>query len=1022
MEGTHPYSRRPLQPSQSFSQFDDAPETSTAYHSGSQAHATHFIGQSGTRVLFTSFGCLECCVCSHTYSSVLLSPETPSNTSPGRRKAVPASLELSQSNIKPFEAHKQSASHDFRNTHSHPPSVSSDQAAKQSAASSTSTPFTAKHLSYLAPDTSDEDSASENVVYSPTTGRPMHLGGSKPAGSSSDEPSSPSMSPPDRSRLVGLGELSTPRWASSTSIYQLSSSINSVVEPLPSLMPFDSPTAQGNSLLPSSASMMSLAASARELDQGSQVRTPSKVSPNPSLQSTSSASKSPSATMSAIDNLLGEFKDIDPESASSEDVELSNDLKHDRRRLSELGIFARQHHKQLPQPPAETSSPRPVHNKEDSVVGLGFDLPNRGPLRTRKPSGPRAPSTSSNTPTQVSKSVMDPTTTPNSVVRPQMLRQTSGHSQHSDVSFQLGSPVTLPSPRQSDKSPRTSVHHRRQSAGTLSSRSRSSSLHPQSPAHIAHAIARAAKEEGVDIDDLAGQDDDTAAALRRLDGLSASKSRSRESVGSSAASRRESAASLHKRSPSTDSKSRRPRSKSSLYDSNKPPPPPFDLSKEMPALPSPSSTASSPCVSISTSQKKVRSLSIATSGSASSAATLAPASVSREAASNLSQTTFMPSPRTATSPAPAKNSRRSSGGSEFSASGVSEYSGKRQSWSSESASNNGYAGPNTSSDASAIPPVPPLPKDFGTPSQPNSAMTEYFQPSTLDAPVDSPAQSISFSIEGSPRAVAAEIASSTGSSPAVTSPAIKSPSRKWSISNALHMGRSPSNQNRNSSGIKISADRHRLVRKSSTESASSSSLASGFSGKKYASSNDIATLASNDRPKQTRQSPSLTTIATTSSSRLTPRTRTRKESTDSCDTAMTAYRSTSDSLTKISERRKPESSASSSSGIPFFTRRDSATSQLSLTAASNSSSPESQQRESKEKDRSGRKSILGLNFLGRKGTKQSTQAKDANLTNAISSPKSTKTSRISVSTSRATSQDPGTEATGVRARLRNKVS
>lgn len=942
---------------------------------------------------------------------------------------MPASLDLTKSNNAPFQTHE-SHQHQQADSQLSPrlskPKVTPvrQEVSSRQVKADTTRPFADAHLSYLAPDTSDEDSTEEQIHGTRPRDIPSagHQGGHESKTDRVELSSPQTSSPPDRSKLVGLGELATPKWASGPGSQWLSSSAHGAQDPLPSLVPFDSPTAPLRSQMPTSTSLMSLAEentshlspyASRHLDSNSS----SNASPNPSLQhspapSSSAASKSPSAAMSAIDTLLDEFKENDPD-FSSDDHPVSPRTELERQQ-AELTSSRRYQQRQLPQLPAESPS---TPGKAAQMVGLGLDVSGQASMRSRKPSGPRAPPESPSTPMQ-SRAAGSESTVTKQPSRPDMHRQASSHSQTSELSVRLPSPSALPSPRHPDKSPRTSVHHRRQSGGATSMRSRSSSLHPQSPAHIAHAIMRAANEEGIEVDALAGHDDDTAAALRKLDGLSGSKSRSRDSASSTAPSRRGSVVSLHKHSPSVESKTRRPRSKSGA-DGTKAPPP-FDLGSDVPALPSPNSAVSSPRVSVSgASLKKFRPVSGGAASdhraSTSSASAITSGSQTtttpRDSASYTSMSTSSPS--TAMRPS-SKSGRRNSASSEFSASGLHEHGIKATSSAMDPVTGQNLAA------SHAIPPVPPLPKDFEAYSQPGSAVAESFPmaaPDSLSAPLQSPSRSISFSIEGSPRAAAAEISSSSGSSPAVSVPPTRSPSKKWSISSALHMGRTPSSHSSNS-GKASGSEAPRISRKSSADSNSGNSFVSSFTGKKSASSNDIATLASANKQSKSLHSSSLATIASAaSSSRPSSNTRSRKDSTDSCDTNATAQQNVQQTLSNIPEHRKPEAT----SGIPFFARRDSATSQSSL--APSNSSPELAPRDTREKDRSGRKSILGLNFLGRKGSnKTPSDADDVASVGAGATPKSSRTSRISVRTS-TSGQPKGTEteATGVRARLRNKV-
>lgn len=940
--------------------------------------------------------------------------------SPGRRKAVPASLELSRSNLAPF---------DFQQSVSGQNSASGRRSFTSPSHTSSSAPVPRQpepphkagpsHNSYIAVDSS-EDSSDDKM-------RDKRQNGATRSRNNTDPASSPEMqySPQDRSRLVGLGELATPKWASQAS-FSISHSSSGPIEPLPSLLPYDSPAAPSTGQMRISQSLMSLPETSPNQSpdisfNNTPISSSSSYKQHATVQnSPAPSSKSPSAAMSAIDHLLsGEFEDVDCQTDSG-------DLNASTR---QTGTTSQRSHasRQLPQPPQTTTSRKP---KSDSMLGLGFELPEgqSGP-RTRQPSGPRQPPDS---PAQHTTQHLKTPSEPANVFvpspsRPHMTRQTSSQSQGSDVSHHFGSPPPpIPSPRHAEKSPRTSVHHKRQSAGATSTRSRSSSLHPQSPAHIAHAIMRTANEEGVDVDALAGYDDDTAAALRKLDGLGVSRNRARESTTSTGTHSRRGSVSSLKRSPSTESKHRRPRSKGS-ESGIKPPPLDPRQAEAIPAVPSPMSASSSPQVSMSmqgqppsTANKKVRPTSEATlsdhRGSTSSASMLTMGSqttgthyaTSRDSTSYTSNSVSSPAGRPSS-----KSGRRSSGGSDLSLSGLSESSAKHNTAPFESSSNSVHRNLAHLDDTS-IPPVPPLPKDLESYSQPGSAVKETFKHPLDMQQVQSPVRSISFSVgDDPPLSAVTEVSSSDGSSPVLsTAASLKTPSKKWSISSALHIGRTPSTTSSTSGKLGADSSQPRMTRKSSADSAGGGSFVGSLSSRKSSSSNDIATLAT--ARSRMPHSPSLATIASGSSSRLGSRS--RKSSFESTDTAATANQS---GISRTSESARKSEGVSS--GIPFFARRGSSASQASQNATN--SSPELSGKDPKEK--SGRKSILGLNFLNRKDRKQLADADVVSPDSSVSATprQKNRTSRISVRTSATGAElTPTSDASSVRTRLRNKVS
>lgn len=199
-----------------------------------------------------------------------------------------------------------------------------------------------------------------------------------PASSANASHSSPSpnvsLSPQDRTNLVGLGELATPKWDSTSSdryhwlSHMTASSSGSPQEPhtLPSLVPFESPLAFSGSPqqsgMPNSSSLLSLAeASALGAKTAPSSSSSGSERPAPSSSNDSPVSKSGSAAMSAIDHLLGEFEGNEAASADNS--------AFDGRQSSSRHPSRHQHHA-LPQLPSKNTESSSNNNSQRKSISI----------------------------------------------------------------------------------------------------------------------------------------------------------------------------------------------------------------------------------------------------------------------------------------------------------------------------------------------------------------------------------------------------------------------------------------------------------------------------------------------------------------------------------------------------------------------------------------------------------------------------------------------------------------------------
>ncbi|GJN87355.1 hypothetical protein Rhopal_000304-T1 [Rhodotorula paludigena] len=337
--------------------------------------------------------------------------------------------------------------------------------------------------------------------------------------------------------------------------------------------------------------------------------------------------------------------------------------------------------------------------------------------------------------------------------------------------------------------------------------------------------------------------------------------------------------------------------------------------------------------------------------------------------------------------------------------------------------------------AAGIPPVPPLPKDWETyrPTTSATSATMASQPSprffdsesrrpsdtstAMAAPssaaLQAPPMSVSRTTSSSGRSTQGESqlpvptsATSTGSS-----------RRKWSISHAFHKAtKSPKASSSGFSGVKESSSFTDLQSAAGRRLRTTSFGQSGLPRRLAASTNNLSTLADASDPLQ----PSGTAATTGSLGRSSMRNgqiptfmRQRTPSQSSSSTARTAQWASQAGGSSGSASMPPPSVVTTSpgrsrssvinprrtpSGIPFFSRKSSnASSDVSATTPSpNLDSGEPFRTPSSEDKGSGRKSILGLNFL-RSGS--SKREKEKGLLSPPSASRSTFSSATTLSTS-----------------------
>ncbi|BGP14545.1 serine/threonine protein kinase, CMGC, dual-specificity [Rhodosporidiobolus nylandii] len=332
-----------------------------------------------------------------------------------------------------------------------------------------------------------------------------------------------------------------------------------------------------------------------------------------------------------------------------------------------------------------------------------------------------------------------------------------------------------------------------------------------------------------------------------------------------------------------------------------------------------------------------------------------------------------------------------------------------------------------------IPPVPPLPKDWETyrPTASTTSVSSSSQPSPrvdLDARRPSGASSTAESADlRSPIAALMPMSKATSTSarsalesglPIPTSSAGGMGRRKWSISSAFHKAtkspRAPS-----STAVKESASYQDLqsaaTRRERTTSFGQQLADAALPRRMAASTSDIASLASGNSGHDSISAANAGSLGRSSiRSGKVPVLRTRTSSQSSVSTTRTAQGASQKSSmpppsvvatspgrsrsSLINPRRTP-------SGIPFFSRKSSASDVSITTPSPNIDKGEFSPAEEKG---SGRKSILGLNFLRSGGSRR-----DKEKGGPLSPPSSSKSSRFpSATSSTATSSSRQTSSYG----------
>lgn len=311
-----------------------------------------------------------------------------------------------------------------------------------------------------------------------------------------------------------------------------------------------------------------------------------------------------------------------------------------------------------------------------------------------------------------------------------------------------------------------------------------------------------------------------------------------------------------------------------------------------------------------------------------------------------------------------------------------------------------------------IPPVPPLPKDWetyrptaSTTSAPLSASTATTV-SSISFPSPKPeydvrrpslASSLENSFRSSPRAPPMESNTSKEGSKEATS---SNSRRKWSISSAFHKA---SKSPKSTGGIKESSSFSDLQAPSQRDRKASFGPRLGLGEgtqlpKRMASStSDIASLASS-RSEYSQSGTGSIGRNSIRSERASITARTRTSSQSSTNTArMANSQPASQVATPAVVTTSPGRSRSSlinprrtPSSIPFFSRKTS----HSTESSNKSTTPSPNIEKGSAEDRSGRKSILGLNFLRSSTSKRdkdkspimaSTSSKLPTVTNSLSS-------------------------------------
>lgn len=318
-----------------------------------------------------------------------------------------------------------------------------------------------------------------------------------------------------------------------------------------------------------------------------------------------------------------------------------------------------------------------------------------------------------------------------------------------------------------------------------------------------------------------------------------------------------------------------------------------------------------------------------------------------------------------------------------------------------------------------IPPVPPLPKDYdimkmSTGSLPSQAPASANEQGLDSSAADPGSVSRRESRVPSPPAGNTEL-EAVPSSPAQSRNA-RTPTKKWSFSNAFNLSRSPSfSFSRDSHSSSDSPNlaspvkpAHRSQPSSSTMSAASTRTSasnerlsvSGVQNQSLHIQNRVL-VSSHSTPSVRSSEANTEKFPTTkrSSPNLQTKNRIRTSSTSSSSTSLTASNRTPTVNTTSPGSRSRSSLLSprrTPSGIPFFASRKPSISG----APPKSPPPPTLPVDAGQDEKSGRKSILGLNFLSRSANRRSgpplSPANNAPLTSATKTPSlSSRTTRRS---------------------------
>ncbi|KAK4703629.1 dual specificity tyrosine-phosphorylation-regulated kinase 2/3/4, partial [Phenoliferia sp. Uapishka_3] len=552
-----------------------------------------------------------------------------------------------------------------------------------------------------------------------------------------------------------------------------------------------------------------------------------------------------------------------------------------------------------------------------------------------------------------------------------------------------GPPVPLPT----SPTPPHSATARTPDLARLSHRS-SFHSHHSSPSIIAASILRQTREpeyEGVDMDEVAAHDTGTAEALRKLDGLTSPRI-SRGSSGPVPTLPRSRTSSRETSTPGREEARVRRRTRSiggstaglprdaehialgestSLTSSVRSLNPSTSSSPNHPNPTSPAAyahpfayPASRPATKSPVSPQMVKPVSVPRPGSSGTNDVPFPGAPAFKRGSS-SSASLTAGTSTSASGSRDSTSGTSLSGSSFATSAARSASSKnrRGSVSSDVSSTPslGDAAEGTEGETiQYIPPVPPLPKDW-----------ESYRPSTGGTSISSvqnsprfeaarrPSDSSSFNDAAllSPRSADMEAALSSSSGTA------KTPTRKWSISSAFKSKSPKPTSIKESTSYTDLASAAGRPRDSSSSNFGSELM---YTRRLAASTNDIVGLTTvSSRDSQERESTSSkvrNTFRGDKTSSILSRPRTASMTSNSTTRTASTSQAAPPTVVTTSPGRSRSSLLSprrTPSGIPFFSRKSSTGSVVAKTPSPTPGKTEP----SEEKPSSGRKSILGLNFL-----------------------------------------------------------